>query len=256
MFENKFYENGTANGTLENLWYTLYGVDVNNDLTITVNSTNKSLKGHQLWFIQQYTVGGGFDAGNLSCGEKKFDATADYSQTTANTYANGTTYQSDIFKYLNNDTSNKCDDRAENNTFILDTGISYDKHYKSIISADKYKRTVSETDKTKYDSTEIDVTNNFSSTFWLLNYTELGLAYNRPLVQTSSGDVVKNFSIGKTDGTNVAGLVYGSAWWLRSPCWNSSYADMAIFVCDDGRFAAAEVFGPGIGVRAAFQVQI
>ena len=76
MFENKFYENGTANGTLADRWYTLYDVNVNNDLTITVNSTNKSLKGHQLWFIQQYTVGGGYmkDTDYSNVTGKKFNA--------------------------------------------------------------------------------------------------------------------------------------------------------------------------------------
>lgn len=253
MLENKFYENGTSNGTLEDRWYTLYGVDVNNDLTITVNGTNKSLKGHQLWFIQQYTVGGGYmkDANYNSTTGKMFNA--DDSQTTANTYANGTTYQSDIFKYLNNDTSNKCDSRTENNTFILDTGISYDKHYKSTISADSNKRAVNETAKTKNGSTEITVTNNFTSTFWLLNYTELGLAYNKSLGQNSSSEVVKNFSIGKTDGVEADDTVYGALWWLRSP--GADHYGYAYYVDCGGRFHYDGVSFSS-GVRAAFQIQI
>ncbi|MDY2696127.1 MAG: DUF6273 domain-containing protein, partial [Eubacteriales bacterium] len=254
MFENKFYENGTANGTLADRWYTLYDVNVNNDLTITVNGINKSLKGHQLWFIQQYTVGGGYikDANPNFATGKKFNA--DHSRTTANTYANGT-YQSDIYKYLNNDQSNKCDSRTENNTFILDTGISYDKHYNSSISAASNKRIVSETAKTTNDSgTEIDVTNNFTSTFWLLNYTELGLAYNKPLGQNSYSEIVKNFSIGKTDGVEVDDAVYGAFRWLRSPD-AGLYLDAHSVNCI-GYFDSRNVHDSSVGVRAAFQVQI
>ena len=258
MYNNKFYAVGgtetETESTLPDRWYTLYDVNVNNDLTITVNGTNKSLKGHQLWFIQQYTVGGGYrDTGyyNYVTG-KMFNAEA-FSQTTANTYANGTTYQSDIYKYLNNDTSNKCDSRTSNNTFILDTGIYYDKNY-STICADSNKRTVSETAKTKKDSAEIDVTNNFTSTFWLLNYTELGLAYNKSLVQTSSGKIVTNFSIGKTDGVEADNAVYGASWWLRSPHADFYFAANCVYY--DGAFFAADANTPYVGVRAAFQIQI
>ena len=258
MYNNKFYAVGgtetETESTLENRWYTLYDVNVNKDLTITVNGTNKSLKGHQLWFIQQYTVGGGYmkDAKYNYATGKMFNA--DYSQTTANTYANGT-YQSDIYKYLNNDTTNKCDDRTENNTFILDTGISYDKHYKSTISADTNKRAVNETAKTKNDSkTEIDVTNSFTSTFWLLNYTELGLAYNKSLGQADDSNVVKNFSIGKTDGVEANNTVYGAIWWLRSPYAGNYYS--AHFVGGYGGFYGTYVYYSFIGVRAAFQIQI
>ena len=258
MYNNKFYAVGgtetETESTLENRWYTLYDVNVNNDLTITVNGTNKSLKGHQLWFIQQYTVGGGYkkDTNDNYATGKMFNA--DDSQTTANTYANGTTYQSDIFKYLNNDTSNKCDSRTENNTFILDTGISYDKHYKSTISADSNKRSVNETDKIKKSGTEITVTNNFTSTFWLLNYTELGLAYNKPLGKSDYNYFVKNFSIGKTDGVEAGNKVYGACWWLRSPSAHS-YAG-AYCVLSDGDFSVVGVVDSFDGVRAAFQIQI
>ncbi|MCI7003266.1 MAG: DUF6273 domain-containing protein [Clostridia bacterium] len=252
MYNNAFYENGTANGTLADRWYTLYDVNVNNDLTITVNSTNKSLKGHQLWFIQQYTVGGGYmkdTSGSNFVTGKKFNA--DDSQTTANTYANAT-YQSDIYKYLNNDTSNKCDSRTENNTFILDTGINLDKNY-STISAALNKRVVNETAKTKKGSTEINVTNNFASTFWLLNYTELGLAYNKSLGQSNYCSIVKNFSIGKTDGVTDMSMVLGVAWWLRSP---DAVNLQALCVNVTGPFSTMNVYTSVVGVRAAFQIQI
>ena len=221
-------------------WYSLYKVDM----------TNVDYKGHTFWFIQQYTVGGGYmkdSKYNYATG-KMFNA--DYSQTTANTYANGTTYQSDIYKYLNGNTENSCDTRKS--TYQLDTGIEKDLYYTSTLKTST--RTVNETDTTKNGSTSIDVNNNFTSTFWLLNYTELGLAYNQSLGQSDYKSIVKSFSIGKKNGVNAGDTVYGANWWLRSPFADSS--DGAHCVYNDGYFSYSLVNFDIVGVRAAFQIQI
>lgn len=252
MYENKFYENGTANGTLSERWYSLYGVSVNNDLTITVGSENKSLKGHQLWFIQQYTVGGGYQKDseyNFAIG-KKFNA--DNSKDTSNTYANGATYQSDIFKYLNGNSDNSCEETRKS-TYQLDTGIGKDLYYTSTLKTST--RTVNETDTTNKSGTSTPVNNNFNSTFWLLNYTELGLAYNQSLGQSGYRNIVKSFSIGmKNDVANTSGAVYGASWWLRSPSAGSCYDAPA--VAYNGNFDIRSVSYIYGGVRAAFQIKI
>ena len=225
------------------IWYSLYGVDM----------TNVDYKNHTFWFIQQYTVGGGYvidviDANAHFSSGKKFNA--DRTQTTANTYANGTTYQSDIYKYLNNDTSNKCDTRKS--TYQIDTGIGKDLYYTQTLQSST--RTVNEKDTTKNGSTSIEVNNNFTSTFWLLNYAELGLAYNQSLEQSSSRDIAKAFSIGQKDGVIADGTVYGANWWLRSP--RPGYYYSAHFVDSAGFLYFDDVNIDYDGVRAAFQIQI
>ena len=221
------------------VWYSLYKVDM----------TNVDYKGYTFWFIQQYTVGGGY-VKDYSGSGKKFNADPDH--TTANTYANET-YQSDIYKYLNDNSENSCDTR--NSTYQLDTGIGKDLYYTLTLSQDTNKRAVSETDTTKKNSTSITVNNNFTSTFWLLNYTELGLAYNQSLGQSDSGKIVKSFSIGMKDGVNVDGTVYGAYWWLRSP--RAAESTSAHCVTKYGGFINNVVHDSvSIGVRAAFQIQI
>ena len=255
MYNNKFYAVGgtETGGELADRWYSLYDVNVNNDLTITVGSENKSLKGHQLWFIQQYTVGGGYmkDSKYHHATGKKFNT--DESQNTANTYADGkNNYQSDIYKYLNGNSENSCEETRKS-TYQLDTGIDKDLYYTQTLNKDTNKRSVNETDKTDYGN--INANNNFTSTFWLLNYTELGLAYNKSVGQFGSGKIAQSFSIGMKNGVaDTSGTVYGAAWWLRSP-YIGRY-DSADVVGNGGVFYLSGVSGVYVGVRTAFQIQI
>ena len=223
-------------------WYSLYKVDM----------TNVDYKGYTFWFIQHYTVGGGYmSPGGSSVIGKKFNA--DSSKTTANTYANntaGTVYQSDIYKYLNGISNNECDDRKS--TFQLDTGIDKDLYYTSTLK--NSTRTVKEKDTTDDINTLIDVNNDFTSTFWLLNYGELGLAYNQTLGQSDTNIIVKSFSIGAKNGVNLDDEVYGSNWWLRSPGVVHSLDALCIEL--GGYFSYHDVNSASVGVRAAFQIQI
>ncbi|MDY2696062.1 MAG: hypothetical protein SOV27_02750 [Eubacteriales bacterium] len=249
IYNNKYCKNGTNNGSISERWYSLTNVNINNNLTIPTPSGNISAKGQTFWFIQQLTVGGGYsglDASGRVCDipGKMFINYAEGDN--ANLYANGSTYQSDIFKYLNNDSTNKCDN-IKNNTFQSDTGISLDKTY-TTISKESNKRTVSETYTTKDtfdDERTININVNFSSTFWLLSDIERALI----LLSLDATKSLREYSIGQTYDLNNPNKMILSSSWLRTPDETDNYYAKTSM----GRSVVSDSI---CGIRAAFQITL
>lgn len=266
IYNNVFYENGTENGELSDRWYSLFRIDVNADFSIKVGDNNVSLKGHELWFIQQYTVSGGYMIadengevvgtveGRLFCDEN-ID-----SGNTKNTYANST-YQSKMYKYINDNTKTS-------DTYLTDTGIGFDTYYNNTLS--KKTRTVNETANTTIrgeTDTTFTVNNNFASTFWLLSYLEIGLLYNTSLTQTNKTCYLgTTYSIGQPNGLVLDDgegnkFTYGSGWWLRTPSsYNEGCVKIGYMISCQGDIEGADVSGASVsimnGVRTAFQITL
>lgn len=239
------------NETITETWYSLYGVDM---------SKVTDYKNHTYWFIQQYVVANGYCLNDDESGEYlasnglNFDSDGSYAVTTDNVVIGGYAnvkkdIKSTIYKYLNSESDYNA------NGFAEKAGLSDDE------PAGIEFRDVNEAYSVKIFTEDVDkigsVYCQFSSKYWLLDSSELGLLCNRTLdvsddITTDIDSyVLKTYGINNKDGNNVGEC---AIWWLRDPNYVSGL-DRAMAVSHEGKLYSKD-YRDTIGIRAAFQVQI
>ena len=239
------------NETITETWYSLYGVDM---------SKVTDYKNHTYWFIQQYVVANGYCLNDDESGEElasnglNFDSDGSYAVTTDNVVIGGYAnvkkdIKSTIYKYLNSESDYNA------NGFAEKTGLNDDE------PAGIEFRDVNEAYSVKIFTEDVDkigsVYCQFSSKYWLLDSSELGLLCNRTLdvsddITTDIDSyVLKTYGINNKDGNNVGEC---AIWWLRDPNYVSGL-DRAMAVSHEGKLYSKDYMDT-IGIRAAFQVQI
>ncbi len=213
------YTNGEG-VSIEETWYSLYGVDM----------SKVSYTGKTFWFIQQYIVAGGYYNGEGSYVDGiEFDSRdCIYAQDSK---------KSEIYTFING---------TDETSYVGKTGISSDDTY-----ADISARTVDESYSVYFSNeyvTDSKLACKFTSKFWLLNKTELGLLTNRSAV---SNYVTKTYGINAQNGNS--NNKYGGSWWLRAPY--ASYGTDVHVVSYSGVFNN-DFTTADDGVRAAFQITL
>lgn len=235
------------NETVTETWYSLYGVDM---------SKVTDYKNHTYWFIQQYVVAGGYCLNDDERGEELasngLEFNLDDFYTTDNGFLSGYAnvkedIKSTIYKYLNSESDYNA------NGFAEKAGLNDDEpagiEFRDVNEAYSVKSFTEDGDKIE------SVYCQFSSKYWLLDSSELGLLCNRTLDASSSSDifinVLKTYGINNKDG-NDAGEC--AIWWLRNPEYEIG-GRRVLAVSHEGKLYSKS-YTDTIGIRAAFQVQI
>ena len=240
------------NETITETWYSLYGVDM---------SKVTDYKNHTYWFIQQYVVANGYCLNDDESGEYLASNGLEFNlggfYTTDNGLLSGYAnvkedIKSTIYKYLNSESDYNA------NGFAEKAGLSDDE------PAGIEFRDVNEAYSVKiFTQDEEYVTGSvycqFSSKYWLLDSSELGLLCNRT-IDASSVDifisdilvnVLKTYGINNKDGNDAQEC---ATWWLRNPEYENG-GDRVLAVSHQGKLYSKS-YTDTIGIRAAFQVQI
>ena len=162
--------------------------------------------------------------------------------------------KSTIYKYLNSESDYNA------NGFAEKAGLSDDEpagiEFREVNEAYSVRNLITE----DVEAPEIiSVFCQFSSKYWLLDSSELGLLCNRT-IDASNVDIfisdilvniLKTYGINNKDGNDVGEC---AIWWLRDPeCENGG--NRALAVSHEGKLYSKS-YTDTIGIRAAFQVQI
>lgn len=115
VYNNTWYLNSSTTGNKEERWYSLTGINFNENLEMVgIPDTDKSAKGKTFWFIQEYTVSSKqFNSAKDSAHETSYGSYTQY----ADTETEGKIYESDIYKYING---------TGDSDYLAQTGIKYD----------------------------------------------------------------------------------------------------------------------------------